>query len=122
VKALRVFSLLPWMSYLQLDPRNNLISSFTCDQVLARAIVNAAEARFSKYQKEQVPHNPIGVMKAAASHLGKREQRETGIVHKESPAAKSLSEFHKSQIGKGGEVEREVGRLMQERGMHKGEE
>ncbi|KAG7667331.1 hypothetical protein Ndes2526B_g04162 [Nannochloris sp. 'desiccata'] len=98
-------------------------ANFDKPEVLARAIVNAAEARFSKYQAEQVPHNPVGVMKAAASHLSKREQRETGIVHKESPAAKALSEFHRSQIGKGGDVEREVGRLMQERGLvHKGEE
>jgi len=86
--------------------------------VLAHAIVNAAEARFSKYQPEQKPQNPIGVMKAAASHLGKREYRETGIFHKESPAAKTQSEFRKSQIGRGNpEVQREVGRLMQERSL-----
>jgi hypothetical protein len=98
-------------------------------QVLARAIVNAAEARFSKLSPEQVPHNnPLSVMKAAASHLGKRESRETGgaelgRVHKNSPASKALSEYNKAKIGKGGDVEKEVSRLIQERGfMHKGEE
>lgn len=86
--------------------------------MLARAIVNAAEARFSKYHPEQKPQNPIGVMKAAASHLGKREFRETGVFHKESPAARTQSEFHKSEIGRGNpEVQREIGRLMRERGL-----
>jgi hypothetical protein len=94
-------------------------------QVLARAIVNSAEARFSKLHPDQVPHNPVGVMHAAASHLGKREERETGSVHKNSPAAKALSAYNKAKIGRGGDVEREVSRLMAERGltsMHKGEE
>jgi hypothetical protein len=92
-------------------------------QVLARAIVNAAEARFSKLEPSQKSHTTVGVMKAAASHLGKREERETGSVHKESPAAKALSEYNKSKIGRGGEVEQEVSKLMEEREwMRKGEE
>lgn len=58
-------------------------------EVLADAIVNAAEARLSKMTDDQKPKNVEGIMKAATSHLSKREQRETGKVHKESVAAKA---------------------------------
>lgn len=51
-------------------------------QVLAEAIVNAAQERFSGMAAEQIAHNPVGVMKAGLSHLSKREERETGSVHK----------------------------------------
>ena len=56
-------------------------------------------------------------MAAGASHLCKREERETGSVHAGSPAAKALSEYNKAKIGKGSEVEREVEKLMQQHGL-----
>ena len=84
--------------------------------MLAAAIVNAAEERSSGMTEEQVPHSTIGVLKAAASHLSKREQRETGSVHPGSPAAKALAAYNSAVAGHGGEVEKEVAAKMKERG------
>jgi hypothetical protein len=82
--------------------------------------VNAAEARFSKYTPDQVPHHPEGVMKAAVSHLSKREQREVGKIQKESVAAKAQSAMNKAVLVEGGaeDVTRAVDEKSRRRGIY----
>lgn len=87
-------------------------------EVLADAIVNAAEARLSKMTDEQKPKNVEGIMKAATSHLSKREQRETGKVHKESVAAKAQSAMSKALLLEGG-VE-DVTEAVRKKAVHRG--
>ena len=66
---------------------------------------------------EQVPQSPRGYLRAAASHLCKREERETGRVHPGSPAAKVQSALSASERGTATEVEEEVGRIMDKKGL-----
>lgn len=87
-------------------------------QVMAEAIVNAAQERFSGMAPEQVPKSSQGYIRAAVSHLSKREVRETGRVHPGGAAARAQATLAHSLDGDETDVERNVGRVMKSRGMH----
>lgn len=66
--------------------------------------------------EEQKPKSSVGVMRAAVSHLSKREERETGRVHAGSPAAKAQSALAHAEQGEGGQVEQRLREAMRARG------
>lgn len=101
-------------------------ANYAKPHVLAEAIVNAAQERMSGMTPAQKPHTPVGVIKAGASHLCKREQRETGAVHPGSPAARAQAVLAAARGGGGRgddndaqQVVNEVSAIMEERGLGK---
>jgi len=80
--------------------------------VMAQAIVNAAQERFSGMHQQQIPRNSLGVLRAAESHLSKREKRETGKIHKGSLAARTQGIVSVVESGGENDVEQRVRRVM----------
>ena len=84
-------------------------------EVVAEAIVNAAQERFSGMTPEQIPHNPFGVMRAGVSHLSKREFRETGEIHAGGLTAHAQAALQAARAEKHTEVEDQVREVMRKR-------
>lgn len=106
-------------NYKMADHTGGIQGNFKQDiDVLARAVVNAACERFSGMNAEQIPrHNPLGVLKAATSHLSKREERETGKHAKGSLASNVQSALGRVSHGTGKDIENAVMKAMVEKGI-----
>lgn len=80
---------------------------------LAHTIVMAAEERMSKQSRDQYPHNTVGFMEKAESHMGRRDYKEEGEIKKGSVASRIQSE---TERGKESNVERAVRQELKQRG------
>jgi hypothetical protein len=93
------------------------VGSISDTAQLAHTIVMAAEERLSKQTRDQYPHNTVGFMEKAESHMGRRAYKEEGEVKKGSLASRVQAETERvKKSGKDSDIERAVRQELQQCG------